>query len=78
MSVVQPDAWMGGTAAQGSVQSLQSWRRRWGWRGWMVTPCGVMGWTVISTVSWLHDHEQVRTSLNIGFVIYKREIISAS
>lgn len=78
MSVVQPDAWMGGATAQGSMQSLQSWRRGWGWWGWMVTPCRVMGWTVISTVSWLHDGEQVRTSLNIGFVICKREIISAS
>ena len=41
-------------------------------------PRGVMGRGVISTVSWLHDREQVRTSLNIGFVIYKKEIISAS
>ena len=53
-------------------------RRRWDRQGWMVMPCGVMGLGVISTVSWLHDREQVRTSLNIGFVIYKREIIYAS
>lgn len=44
----------------------------------MVMPCGAMGWGVISTVSWLHDREQVRTSLNTGFITYKREIISAS
>lgn len=69
---------MGGAAAQGSVQSLQGWRRRWDRQRWMVMPRGVMGQGVISTVSWLHDREQVRTSLNIGFVIYKKEIISAS
>ena len=44
----------------------------------MVTPlCGVMGWGMtMSTVSWLHDCEQVRTSLKTGFVICKRDNIS--